>query len=391
MRHKSVLGVLFLTVALDLVGFGVIIPLMPLYAVRFGASGQQIAVLFGAYSLMQLLFAPVWGRVSDKIGRRPVLLCSIVGNVAALVLFACAQSYGWLLAARLVSGVCTANIAVAQAAVADLTSGEHRAKGMGIVGAAFGVGFVVGPFMGGELSRWGYAAPGWFAAGLGVVNAVWAYKYLPETLPPEKRGVHTSGVWSARLHAWRSNQGIQGLLLLVFMHVCAFSMQEMCFVLFAQKRLHFDTVSSGRVFAYIGIVLACVQGGLIGRLVARWGEKRLVLLGMLAVALGMVLLPLTPLDAVVFMLVCVTLTAVGQALLSPSLHGLLSRRSLAEQQGVVMGLAQSASACARVVGPQMAGFLFDHGNENTPLWVGGVLMACVCAVAVWAFRARTLV
>ena len=380
---KSPLALIFLTVAIDLIGFGMIVPLLPLYAEHYGADGVAVAFLFAAYSLMQFICAPLWGALSDRVGRRPVLLASIAGNVFALLLLGWAPSYAWLLAARLLAGLCTANISVANAYVADVTGPADRAKGMGLIGAAFGIGFVIGPFFGGELSAWGYQAPALAAAALSTFNCIGAFFWLPESLPQaQRRPAHgTADVWRTRLASWRSLTQVRGVLALVFVQILGFSMLEMALVLFAHRRLGFDARYCGRIFAYIGVIMVIVQGGLIGRLTRRWGERRVAIVGLGSSALGLLFLPVTPPHAWWILLGCVTFTAVGQGFTGPALSSLLSRGVSPHRQGEVLGLSQSLSALARVVGPQSAGLLFDLGGENLPFYVGGIVMLAAWAVA----------
>ena len=385
---KSPLAVIFLTVALDLVGFGMVVPLLPLYAKQFGASATQIAFLFASYSLMQFFFAPIWGRLSDRVGRRPVLLTSIAGNVAALLVYGCAHSYAWLLTARLLAGICTANISVANAYVADVTTPQNRARGMGLIGAAFGVGFVVGPFVGGELSRFGLSAPAFVAAGLSLLNIAWATFFLPESLKPQPPAQPRLGIWQLRWQALRSGTLPNTVLGLIFLQILGFSMMEMALVLFARVRLEVDAPHAGRLFAYVGIVLALVQGGLIGRLNKRFGEVALIQGGLLAIVCGLALVPLTPQGSWVALLGALTLLGGGQGLVSPALSSLLSRRAPVDAQGATLGVGQSLSSLARTLGPQMAGFAIDRGNENWPFWLGCWVVGGAC---MWSFlRLRPL-
>ncbi len=376
----SRLFVVFFTAVLDLIGFGIIIPLLPLYAESYGASGTEIGLLFAAYSLMNFLFAPVWGRLSDRIGRRPVMLGSIAGNALAMVAFALAPNYAMLLIARLFAGLCSANISVANAYVADITPVEQRARGMGMIGAAFGIGFVIGPALGGELSHFGYAAPALAAAGLAGLNWVSAFFFLPESLTPERRTAALSHP-ARRFDLLLAGGALALVLVLVFMHVAAFSMMETSIVLFANRRFDFGVRECGRVFAFVGVLMVLVQGGLIGRLARRFGEVKLVISGMLLVALGLGLLPFTPGGQWPLLLVFMALLAVGQGLVGPSLQTLVSKRSPAHKQGQALGLSQSISALARVVGPAIAGVLLDVGSENTPLLAAsfGMLLALLLA------------
>jgi MFS transporter, DHA1 family, tetracycline resistance protein len=370
---NKALSLIFLTIAIDLIGFGIILPNLPLYAEALGAKPAMIGVLFASYSVMQFLCAPFLGRLSDRIGRRPVLLMSIAGNCLAFLIFGFANSFALLLASRLFSGMCTANLSVANAYVADLLPPERRAKGMGLVGAAFGIGFVIGPVIGGELSVFARSAPPLFAAGLCALNLLGAYFWLPETLRREALQVRPKVSIRQAL-----TQPFTGkILFLVFFQIMAFSMLEMAFVLFAERRLHFMALQSGRMFMYIGLVLVLVQGAMIGPLVRKLGERAVVIIGMSMIALGMLLIPWTPQGGWLLFSLCVTIVAFGQALTSPSLSSLLSRRSAVQLQGTILGASQSMSALARVVGPSLAGMLYQTFSENAPFYAGGMMTALV--------------
>jgi MFS transporter, DHA1 family, tetracycline resistance protein len=378
MRNASY-AVIFLTVAADLIGFGIILPLMPFYARNFGASEVMVAVLFSVYSAGQFVFAPLWGRLSDHIGRRPVLLFSIAGNVAALTVFAFAQSFAGLIAARAISGICTANIAVANAYVADITPLEQRAKRMGMIGAAFGVGFVIGPFIGGELSRFGAAVPPLVAAGLSAINFVSALFRLPESLPKEKRDQNPPPKLRNRLQVLKVVPGLATPVALLFLQICAFSMLEMAFTLFLADRIGFGELQVGHTFAFIGVVLAIVQGLFVGPLARRFGEEALVKVGLVQIAVGMLALTELPpgpaqLAHIAFLGLVVTAISSGQGVTNPSLLSLVSRRTPAAMQGAALGLAQSCGALARILGPLAAGLLYKKLGANYPFLVGGVSM-----------------
>ncbi len=384
--RKRALMLVFLTITIDLIGFGMIVPLLSLYAKHFGANGRQIGFLMAAYSLMQFICAPLWGRLSDVVGRRPVLLVSIAGNVLSLTVLALADSYGWILASRLISGMCTANISVANAYVADITPEKDRARGMGIVGAAFGLGFVLGPLIGAQASTLGYSGPGAVAALLAVCNLIGAFLWLPETRTAENRERSTVTSLRARLDILRRGGRARPLVMLLFSAVFAFSMLEMAFVLFAYQRVGFDVRECGWVFGYMGLIMVLLQGGFTRVLTRRFGEHVILKTGLLATALGMVLIPWTPAGDWHVMVLFVTLFAVGQGLQGPALNSLISRSADNQNQGMVMGTAQSLSALARCLGPMVAGFLFDMGNENWPLWLGGGLMVLAWLASPWALQ-----
>ncbi len=374
---RSPLAVLILTVMMDLIGFGIIIPILPLYAKNFGASGLQVGLLMGIFSLMQLVFLPFWGRLSDRIGRRPVLLISIAGNAVSLLICALASDYWTLFVARLFAGVCSSNISVANAYIADSTELEHRAKGMGKIGAARGIGFVLGPALGGGLAEFGTSIPFYGATLLALLNLASAYFFLEESLPARLEGEHAGKSRFELLKIVRSLKNLRALIALGAFQTLAFSMLEMSFVLFTENRLELSAQEAapvaGYLFLYLGVVIAVVQGGLIGRLTHLFGEQTLVSLGLLLVGVGMYLLTLTPVGNFAALLGFVAVVAIGQSLVTPSLLSLISRNTPSDNQGAIMGVNQSGLALARTIGPAVAGGLFDI-NENLPFWVGGSLM-----------------
>jgi DHA1 family tetracycline resistance protein-like MFS transporter len=389
---SSPLAILFTTVALDLIGFGMVVPLMPLYAQQFGVGPLAISALLAVYSLMQFVFAPLWGQLSDRIGRRPVLLASMAGNVLALLGFAWAQSFNQLLVSRLLAGICTANISVAAAYVADSTTPERRSRGMGLIGAAFGLGFVLGPFFAGELSVVSPRLPPLVAAALGALNLLMAAYRLPESLPKATRveaaraALGHTGLLG-RLRAVRQMPQIWPLLALVFAQIFGFAMMEMALTLMVQARLGLASEGSGRMLAYLGVVLVVVQGGLVGRLSKRLGDVALLKGGMVLMALGLALVPYAVPWGLVPLLIALAILAVGQGLVSPSLSALLSRSVPATRQGSVLGLSQSSSAMARVLGPAFAGFAYQRYDDLAPFSLGGVVLA-IAALAALRLKPR---
>ncbi|MCB9780742.1 MAG: MFS transporter [Alphaproteobacteria bacterium] len=364
-----------LAVFLDLLGFGIVIPLLTFYAEDYGASALQVTMLMACYSLAQLLMAPVWGAISDRYGRRPVLLASIGAAALFLSGFAAADQLWMLFLFRTLHGASAANISTAQAAVADLTPPEKRAMGMGLIGAAFGVGFTLGPWLGGELSRWGHATPIWLAAGLSALNFLLALFLLPET-----RGMQGEGAAPAarrtldpRRFAAVLRHPVVGLCVgLTFLTTIAFAMMESTFTLFAEHARGLDAPTVGRYFGVAGLVMIFVQGGLIGRLVKRFGEAPLVPVGLLLLTLGLALLPFAP--PPLAMVSVFVLIAIGQGISTPSLQALISKGTSVDEQGFVLGTNQSMSALARVVGPLLGGLLFAHVLEQAPFLGASALL-----------------
>ena len=383
-RHAPLL-VIFFTVLLDLLGFGMVLPLLPFYAQEFGAHPFGVALLFASFSLAQFLFAPLWGRLSDRVGRRPVLLASIVGAVAAYALFALARSFAVLLIARTASGLFAANYSIAQAYIADVTRPDERAKGMGLLGAAFGLGFVLGPVLGGVMGKLGYAAVPAAAGVLALINLLLAYFLLPESLPPEKRR-RPDERWLSRATLRRAteNRPVAGLMLLYFLVIFAFSNMEATLGLFVEKRYSFGFFATAWLFAFLGVVMVIVQGGLLGRLVQRFGERRLVLAGIAFMALGLFFLPVGA--RLVLLGVTTALLSVGMGLHNPSTLGLISRMTEEHRQGGTLGVTRSLGALARGIGPLWGGWAFARIGPDWPFWSAAGLMALALAVAVPILR-----
>lgn len=391
---RRALITVFLTILLDLIGFGMILPLLPFYAQELQATPFQIGLLFSSYSLAQLLFAPLLGRLSDRIGRRPVLLASIAGSAASYLLFAAASSYAVLLLARWLSGMAAANYAIAQAYMADVSSPENRSRAMGLVGAAFGLGFVLGPALGGLLAHAGgpRLVP-LTAAILSAINLLIAFFGLPESLSRELRGrQHGSWLGIASLRAAWRDSSVRGLMVLFFLVMFCFSMMEATLALFCQERFGFGTRETSWLFVFVGVVLVVVQGGLLGRLVRRFGERRLIVSGIVLMAAGLALLPLTPRSAPLawshagLLLASLFLLAVGQGVHNPSSLGLLSRLTDEGSQGSVIGVSRSFGALARTLGPTAGTWIFGALGAGWPFWTASGLMLVALAVAFAVLR-----
>jgi multidrug resistance protein len=374
----SPVTVIFLTVFIDLLGFGIIIPLMPFYAETFGATGLTVGLLMTSFSLMQFLFAPFWGRLSDRIGRRPVILIGLLGSAVSYLLFGLATSLTLLFAARIAAGIAGANIPTAQAYMADVTTPENRAKGMGLVGAAFGLGFIFGPAIGGFLSQWGYQAPSFFASALSMGNFAAAWFLLPESRPARRRAIESQSRLTLLRHA-ATRPGLPSLLAIFFMVVTAFATFETTFALFSEHRFGFSASTIGYVFAFVGVVLSFVQGFLVGRVVPRVGEIRIVPIAILVVAVGLALVPAS--HSVPMLVAVCGLLAVGMGFHSPAITALISKRTDADTQGGILGLAQSLGSLARVIGPAWGGWLYDRYGMVTPYITAAGLMAVAFVLA----------
>lgn len=375
-------SVVFLTILLDLIGFGMLLPLLPFYALKLNASPAQIGLLFSSYSLTQLLFSPLLGRLSDRVGRRPVMLVSVLGSALAHLMFAMADSFALLVLARSLAGVAAANYSIAQAWMADVTTAENRSKAMGLVGAAFGIGFVLGPALGSVLALTPMGAPAvpYAAAALSGLNFLIALAWLPESLPKEVRERSQERPWvdpRGFLRMWH-NPPLRGLMLLFFLVMFCFSLFEATLALYCHRQFGFDEHRTSLLFVYVGVVLAVVQGGLLGRLIRAFGEKRLILGGIALMALGLAMLPLYP--SVALVLVSLLLLAVGSGVHNPSATGLLSQLTDAESQGSTIGLSRSFGALARTLGPITGTWIFGRAAA-WPFLTAGALMLVALVIA----------
>ncbi|MEW6369117.1 MAG: MFS transporter [Acidobacteriota bacterium] len=386
--NKRALTVIFLVVFIDLVGFGIVIPLLPLYGEQYHPGPAQFGTLMMIYSLMQFLFSPILGRLSDRYGRRPVLLISLTGNVAGYLTFAFQQSLEALFLARIVAGICGGNISTAHAVIADTTGPQDRAKGMGLVGAAFGLGFIFGPAIGGIALEISESAPGLFAAGLSAAAFVFALIALPETWSAEKRLGGASrryGTFSLEgLLRAVSHPQIGVLLLIFFLTTFAFANFEGTFALYLEHRMGLGPKQVAYLFAYVGILGAVIQGGLIGRVVKAFGERRLVVTGLALLACGfagLILIDTTP-----PMLALLGVLALGTGLANPSLSSLVSKHATIDEQGGVFGIYQSVASFARILGPFWGVYSFQRFGTNFPYVTAGAVSLACCALALVSFR-----
>jgi len=382
---RARLTILFLTVFADLVGFGIVLPLLPFYADRFGASGLVIGLLVMVYSLAQLFMAPLWGRLSDRFGRRPILLVGLLSSALSYLVFAYAGSLLVLFASRIMAGLGGATVPVAQAYIADITPPERRAGNMGLVGAAFGLGFIFGPAIGGWLAPVSPAAPGLAAAALCLTNAVLAWFFLPESISAgerARRGQRRQSLQKA-LHVALHSPGVLRLLGLSFFFTMAFSAMQPTFPLFGAARFGLDERTVGYLFAFLGLISAVVQGGLVRRLVPRFGEVAVIRFSGGPFILGLVLIAWAP--SVGVLLFALALLAIGFGGTLPSVVSLLSRVAPPELQGGILGLGQSVGAAARVGGPILAGLTFDRLGMAWP-YLAGAMLATIALGASFTLR-----
>lgn len=350
---RAALPVLFSVVVLDLIGFGILMPILPFLADHYGASGTLLGLLFSVYAAAQFVCAPLWGRLSDRIGRRPVMLGTIAGTTVALALVALAPSLLWLFVARALGGAFAANVSVATAYVADVTDESERTRWMGMIGASFAIGFTLGPGLGALLAPLGMSAPLWAAAGIGLVNLVWAVARLQE---PERHAAPAGEEPGTRLTLLR-DPIIRRLCLANLAFAAAVTQLETVFAYLLKDRFGFDAVRFGILLVAMAVVMGGIQGGGMKALSARFRERSLVVVGSVLLAVAFATLPAAP--TVAILIVPLVLAAVGRAILQPSLMSMASMAGSASQRGAVMGTFQSAASLARVFGPAAAGILYD--------------------------------
>jgi MFS transporter, DHA1 family, tetracycline resistance protein len=400
MKKPSVF-IIFLTVFIDLIGFGIVLPLLPIFAKNFDATGFVIGALMASFSAMQFFFAPLWGRLSDRVGRRPVLLVSTAGAAASYAIFAIGSGMSGqaglilLFASRIFAGICGANITVAQAYIADVTPPEQRSKKMGLIGMAFGLGFIFGPLLSGiGMHFFGITGPGWIAAGLCAANLVFAFARLPESWKPTSE--HAAR--RPRISQWVHTMSLPKVGLLIgvfFLATFCFTCFETTLGLLVSQNFGLKIESVNGVFiydtkivylyAYCGVVGAVVQGAAIGHAVKKLGEPGLISLSLVLVALAMGPMPFA--KNWPELLIVLALLSIGSSLTRPPVFGLISILTPAHEQGATIGVAQGVGSLARIVGPMFAATLFDK-HPALPYLICAAL-AFFTGIIAWQFLHRS--
>ncbi len=390
--------IIFVTVFIDLVGFGMVIPILPYYANTppFNATPLDIGFLVASYSLMQFVFSPILGRLSDRYGRRPILFISLLGSAVGYFVVGAAGTLFFVFLGRIISGITGGNISTAQAYIADVTSKENRAKGMGLFGAAFGLGFILGPAIAGVTSKYGIQVPFYFAAILSFINAIALYFILPESLKPGARAILPERK-SRILELVESlkNKEFREINLVYFLLVTAFSIMTYAFVLYTAYRFGYSPEQNGYLFAYVGLVSIIGQGVLFSRLVKKFGESPLVVVGCLLMVGSLFAVPLVGPQSggLIALLMGTAALSFGNSLASPGLTSLASKGADEHEQGRTMGIMQSGASLARAIGPIIGGLLLnntlnavDDFSLYRTFWTASAIMFVAFLVAIYFAR-----
>lgn len=379
---------LFLIVLVDLIGFGLYIPLLPFYAEHFNATPFVVGLTMATFSLAQFISAPFWGMLSDKHGRRPILMIGMAGSVISYLWLGFADSLWIIFAARALNGLMAGNIAAAFAYMADVTTRENRAKGMGLIGAAFGLGFIAGPAIGGILAgsdpvNADFQTPALAAAGLSSIAFIMTIVFLKESLSAEAKERLAATPRTKRFAQLReslSHPTMGRLLILIFLSTFVFAGLESTFAMWSRRSFGWGPEQNGYLFALVGITSALIQGGLVGRLAKKFGERALVLQGAIALAIGVFLIPFA--ENLPVLLIAMMIAGYGFSIITPSLNALVSLQASEDDQGGVLGVTRSASTLARVAGPAWAGMMFSVLGRDWP-YFGGALVMVIVIVLAW--------
>ncbi|HYB91189.1 MAG TPA: MFS transporter [Candidatus Binataceae bacterium] len=382
-------AVLFLTVFIDLLGFGIVIPFLPMFARRLGVGAPGVGLILSTYSLAQLIFAPILGSISDRAGRRPIIMLGLFGSSIGYLTYGFANSFLALIASRAIHGVCAATVPTAQAYIADTTQDAERARGMGLIGAAFGLGFVLGPALGGVLGHSSLRAPGFFASALTFGNLIFAALWLPESHRPDRSSrIDVAGA-VARLVALpraMAAHRLARLFAIAFLLTFALAALEATFALMVPLVYGYGPAGIGGLLAFAGLGQALAQGYLVGKVVPRTGEVVLSRIGLVALAAGM--LPLGSLESHAALWIFLGLLSLGYGLASPSVASLISRSTGRDQQGEVMGVNQSALSLARIFGPVAGGLVYQWFGPAAP-YFGGAVVALAGLLLTHGIEARS--
>ena len=378
MDRKRLFSIL-LVVFIDLLGFSLILPLLPYYAETFNASQFVTGLLIAVYALMQLIGAPILGRLSDRYGRRPVLLVSVFGTFLGFLLLGFANALWILFAARILDGITGGNLSVAQAYISDVTDAKNRAKGLGLIGAAFGLGFIIGPVTGGLLSQYGYNVPAFVAAGLSFINLILIYAWLPESLTKER--LEQAGkqrqpkVTVEALFVALKRPFTGPILITRFFFGLAFAIFQTIFSLYALAKFNLSARDTGFVLTYVGILSVFVQGFLVGRLTNRFREDHLITFAVALMAVSLLGWALVP--SVLWLLIVLTPTAISGGILNTLLSSTLTKAVAPQEIGGILGLSASVESSTRIIAPILGGALLERVGTWSPGAFGAIVMVGV--------------
>ena len=383
--NKKPLFSIFLVVLIDMLGFSLILPLLPYYATTFGAGTIETGLLIGSYALAQLIGSPLLGRLSDRFGRRPILLVSVFGTFVGFLLMGFANSLWMLFVARILDGVTGGNISVAQAYISDVTDASNRSRGLGMIGAAFGLGFIIGPVTGGFLSQWGYQMPAWFAAALSLANLALIAAWLPESLPAEKRSTENASrpaiTLGALLDALR--KPFTGALLTSrFVFGVAFAIFQTLFSLYALQKFKLGAIQTGYILTYVGILSVITQGYLVGKITRLFREDFLIVTCVAIMAGSMFAWGWVP--SVPLLLFVMAPMSLAGGTLNTLLSSTLSKAVATTEVGGILGLSTAIESSTRVIAPVLGGWLLQQFGTAAPGIFGGVALV---ALAIYTYKA----
>lgn len=373
MKGNKGLMTIFLIVFVDLLGFGIVLPLLPYIAEKYEATPLTIGVLGATYSFFQLVSGPVLGRLSDRYGRKKLLAISQFGSAVGYLLLGMAHNLPLLFLARVIDGITGGNISIAQAYIADVTTKENRAKGMGIIGAAFGLGFIFGPAVGGFLAKYDYSYPGYFAMVVSLITVFLTMYTLPETVNSEER-VKSVKAKITLQQFWKvaTSSKIEYLIIVFFLLNSAFSLMQGTFALWTQKRFNFGPEQNGYIFAFIGIVSVIAQLKLLPLLVKKFHERVLLNYSTIFFGLGFFLIPFVPNPW--YLLATQSFIIFGNAMANPAIQALASENVPKEEYGETLGFLQSAGSLGRIVGPVLGGYLFGALGIDSPFFFAACIL-----------------
>jgi len=382
-KNKPALSLIFLTVFIDLLGFGILIPILPTFATKvLHVDEMAIGIAIAIYSLVQFCFNPIFGELSDKHGRKPMIVISLFINAIGYVIFAFTSSFLLLIISRIVAGIGGSSIGVAQAYIADITTKENRSKGMGLIGAAFGLGFVFGPLIGGLLSKYGYMVTGFASGGFSILAFVLTLLLLPESLKQKNKQIRKRKLFDVNSFKKVFSKPLLAILVVLFF-ILTFSVANIygTFALLGYKIYGFTDLQNGYMYGIIGLMSAIVQGGLLNYISKYVNDKKLIIFGSLFMIVGLGLMPYG--GSFFWLAIIVTVLSFGTGTLQPTLLSMISKVTSESEQGVTLGINQSLSAFARMLGPLWGGFAFEFLGYQFPFLTGALFTLLILLISIF--------